>query len=386
MENLENMQKWDKLFSGGKSGFTLISILTLFLMTASMGIISPGIATFAGMYPDQSLTNIIQVATLPTLTGLITNFLIGFIVRGLKYKGTLFLGLALFAITGVAPYFFQNSWDTILIWRAINGLGYGIICPLTTTMAAVYYTGYAKATVLGLGNSFANVGGIIFGLAGGFLAAGFVHDIWWLHLIFVIPIILWLFIKEPKVAKIVKDIKDINVPKKKIHVPLITWIYIILFAVYVLFMFTYQLYMSSILAASGMGGPVETGIASTIWAVAGIIVGFIIDKILKLFKSRVLAIGSLFILTLMLALALTNNLPLVYVTTFIAGTGIAIFSTACFQGMTSTCPEPALPTVMGVQTAVISLVIYACPFFMSFVAGIFGQAENVRFIDLLPEN
>ncbi len=119
-----------------------------------------------------------------------------------KYKTLIIIGIILYLIGGFAPAF-ANNFSTILIERAIFGIGWGLIAPLGNALAISFYEGNKRASILGLGAVIMNLGSIVMQFAGGALAvigwkySFYSHALGIVSLIFVI-----IFLTEPpKVAE-----------------------------------------------------------------------------------------------------------------------------------------------------------------------------------------
>lgn len=373
------MAKSSKLFGYPNSVRIFCGVTTLFLINGALSLMNPAIASMSAAYPDIPLSTIMLLATIPSVTGMITSLLIGPIVKVLKYKGSIFCGLILFVLTGIAPFFFQDNFTVILVFRAINGLARGIIAPLTMTVAAIYYEGYANAKVLGLGNTIANISGLIFASVGGIIATGSVHNIWFLNIVLIVPVFFWLTLKEPVVEDYLNAQQIDDTPKVKARIPGITWVYVLISALTLLFMYPFQLYTSSIIAESGMGDAATSGLVLTFWSVGGIAAGFVIDYLMKLFKGRTLGVFSAGMLFMMCIFAFSNSVPMFIVGVTVGGFSYAILCNACFAGMGNTAPDSVRGTVMGITSAINSVIIFICTYVMNFIAGIFGKLGDLRF-------
>ena len=185
------------------SKLNIAAVMAIFFIVMGIGTITPAIANIAAAYPDIAFTTIILANTLPSLF-IIPSSLIAGAVAGskIKYKTLALTGLALFIIGGMAPAFFNESFNTVLIFRAIFGIGLGIISPLANALIMGFYEGQKRATMLGAGSFVMNLGGIVLQFLGG----AFAGISWELCFIAHFPAIISFFIvllylKEPQVVK-----------------------------------------------------------------------------------------------------------------------------------------------------------------------------------------
>ena len=80
------------------------------------------------------------------------------------------MALILFLAGGVAPAFL-NNFTTLLLSRAVFGIGIGLLSPLGNALVLGLFEGQERANMLGLGGVVMNLGGIAFQMLVGFLAA-----------------------------------------------------------------------------------------------------------------------------------------------------------------------------------------------------------------------
>ena len=116
------------------------------------------------------------------------------------------IGLALYIIGGCAAGLFSNIW-LILIFRAVVGIGVGILMPLSTGLISFYFTKDKQDALMGMSSAMNMMGGVVATLIAGALAqlswrAAFL--VYLMGLISVILALLWMpneRIFDPKEAK-----------------------------------------------------------------------------------------------------------------------------------------------------------------------------------------
>jgi MFS family permease len=109
------------------------------------------------------------VLTMPALCIAIAAPFAGLIIDRFGRKPLLGLTVLLYGLAGSSG-FVLNSIGVILLGRALLGFSVAGIMTTATTLIADYYTGATRAQFLGLQAAFMGLGGVIFLLAGGFLA------------------------------------------------------------------------------------------------------------------------------------------------------------------------------------------------------------------------
>ena len=105
--------------------------------------------------------------TLPTI---ILSPIIGSLAD--RYGRKIFLagGMLLYGISGVLPVFLNFSFNSLLVNRAIQGIGFAAAMPLTVAVLGDLYDGSKEVAAQGIRAFFMGAGGFLFPLLGGTLA------------------------------------------------------------------------------------------------------------------------------------------------------------------------------------------------------------------------
>ena len=114
------------------------------------------------------------------------------------YRPLLILGTLLFTAAGAAP-FWISDFKTILISRALFGIGLGVLMPLGNAVILNLFDGQERANMLGMSGLVMNLGGIVLQLLGGVLCAIKWNYAFLAHLLGAIPLIMvMLMLPEPE--------------------------------------------------------------------------------------------------------------------------------------------------------------------------------------------
>lgn len=157
----------------------VISLITIMLssMVILMGaaVVAPSLVPIAqhfGLDMNDSFYMSL-VVSLPSLSCAITGFAMGYLADRLGKVKVFFGSLAIFAAMGVAG-FFASSYEILLIFRFLLGIGITGISLTTTALIGEYYTGMNRAKVIGYQSAAIGIGTLILETLGGGLA-----DIGW---------------------------------------------------------------------------------------------------------------------------------------------------------------------------------------------------------------
>jgi len=110
---------------------------------------------------------IMSLFTLPTI---ILSPIIGSLAD--RYGRKIFLagGMLLYGISGTLPVFLNFSFNSLLVNRAIQGIGFAAAMPLTVAVLGDLYDGSKEVAAQGIRAFFMGAGGFLFPLLGGTLA------------------------------------------------------------------------------------------------------------------------------------------------------------------------------------------------------------------------
>ncbi|MBQ3924206.1 MAG: MFS transporter [Firmicutes bacterium] len=183
------------------------AILSLSLLTVMAGAaVAPALGLIAEHFRDVDQTLVQMIISIPALFIFITNLFFRPLCKRFRARTLMLIGLALYIIGGCAAGLFSNIW-LILIFRAVVGIGVGILMPLSTGLISFYFTKDKQDALMGMSSAMNMMGGVVATLIAGALAqlswrAAFL--VYLMGLISVILALLWMpneRIFDPKEAK-----------------------------------------------------------------------------------------------------------------------------------------------------------------------------------------
>lgn len=148
---------------------------TAFLLLSSMLIlmggaaVAPALPLISESFPDASEAVVSLIITLPSLAIAFSGFFIGILSDRKGRIPVLSASLLIFSFAGVSG-FFLNSLSAILAGRIILGIGIAGITVTTSNLITDYYTGIARAKILGYQAASMGIGVLILETSGGILA------------------------------------------------------------------------------------------------------------------------------------------------------------------------------------------------------------------------
>jgi MFS family permease len=178
-----------------------IGIMSIFSLGMALGTIQPAMGKIFTYYGDQGIpmTTVMYLVSLPQLITIVGGLIAGALAgKVLPFKVTGIIGILLFTLGGIAPYFIPG-FPALMITRCVFGIGLGFLMILGNPLVAAYYNGDRKAKILSIGSFVSFGGALVMQLFGGVLADIDLKYVFLTHLLAVIPLILFVFLfKEPK--------------------------------------------------------------------------------------------------------------------------------------------------------------------------------------------
>lgn len=187
---------------------SLILFLCSFFMAMGVHLVTPVIPEIMSFFEvnEVRVGLIMSLFTFPTI---ILSPIIGSLAD--RYGRKIFLvgGMILFGVSGSLPVFFNFSFNYFLIVRAIQGIGFAAIAPLTITILGDLYDGSKEVAAQGIRAFFIGAGGLLFPILGGTLAVlGWNYP--FLSFLSAIPFAFFIWRYLPESSKPANKKKSIN--------------------------------------------------------------------------------------------------------------------------------------------------------------------------------
>lgn len=148
-----------------------IAILSLSLLTVMAGAaVAPALHVILEYFHDTDQALVQMIISVPALFIALTSFVVPSLCGKFKSKELVLLGLGLYVIGGCIAGAFSNIW-VVLLFRALVGVGVGIIMPLSTGLLAFYFSPEEQDSLMGYSSAMNQMGGVIATLISGFLAS-----------------------------------------------------------------------------------------------------------------------------------------------------------------------------------------------------------------------
>jgi MFS family permease len=354
---------------------TLLKFVVLSVSILVMGAtaLSPALANISEAFKDASAQTIMLLVSLPSITMVLASLVFGKLTDYLSRRGIFFLGIVLFLVGGLTPYF-MNDLNMILVMRGVFGLSIGVIFPLSVLLITDFFEGNERETVMGLQSIFMNIGGIVFPLLGGLLCATGWHNTF---LAYAIGIVLFLFVYAylPEPAK-VKQVVEQGGLSEKVPVPGKVYFLEFVYLIYCLLYFVFFINIANQIVGENLGNAASAGLAVTVFTLGGLLTGLVFGKIAQMLKDLVIPVGWLVTGIGMAILSGVHDFNLILVGCFIGGIGFTITCPAFFVALSVASPPSRVAFSIALASVVGGIGQFAAPFVFDTISGLFGQGSG----------
>ena len=270
-----------------------VTILSLSVVTVMAGAaVGPALGVIAEYFNGVSPLLIKLIITLPSLFIILTSFLFSAIANRASSKAIAIIGLLLYVAGGCGAGLADNVY-VILGFRAVLGIGVGLIMPLSTGLLGYFFERSEQSKLMGYSVAMNNLGGIIASILAGYLVSlnwRYTFAIYLLGLIVILLVVLYL----PKM--------ELNRKKTGLDGETIRTIapYALAMFVTMVAFYTMPSSFAIIAAAENLAPTAYVGLLMSAQNVTALIAGFLLswillkmEKVAKYFASAMMALGFL---------------------------------------------------------------------------------------------
>lgn len=233
------------------------TILSLSLLTVMAGAaIAPALNVIKEYFCDVEQTLVQMIISIPALFIALTSFAFPKLSQKFKAKELVLTGLLLYVVGGCAAGLFDNIY-VVLSFRALVGVGVGIIMPLSTGLFSFYYAPEEQDKLMGYSSAMNQMGGVVATLISGVLANISWRASFLVYMMGLISIILCLiFLPNDKISGKSGEKKSTGIFSEY---------YVFIIGIFLL-MFTFFIYPSVFAIETAKEGIIPQGLIAVIMA------------------------------------------------------------------------------------------------------------------------
>ena len=355
---------------------TKIKIGIYAMAVLMMGIVgvSGSLTVIGAQFPSASQSLIQSIISIPCLAVLPTTILSGKLMDIMPKKSLGMIGMLIFLIGGVAP-FVLTSLPIILVFRALFGIGVGIVQAVASALVAENFFGPEREAVQGTMTSAQMLGCAVMVFAGGWLgdlawnASFLVHGIAIASLI-----IAFICLPLVRISK-GEDDAERSVAKGKTRLNKSSWSWAGITFLLFIGVQVYTVYISYVLSEKLIGGAAESGATVAVACIGGFIMGILYGKLAGKAGNLTFATG-LFVMALSyLILAFAGSMFVIYIGGFVYGIAMAICMPAAFVNTANSVDADSSAMALSITMCAQNLGQFVCPYIMNFITGMTGSAH-----------
>lgn len=257
-----------------------ISLLSL-AVTTTFGtmLAAPAVKPLVVAFPGTNALFVQWIVTISSLFILPTLFMAGNLGRRFSRKNILITGLLMYIIGGVGPAF-MNSFEMILVFRAILGLGIGLISPTFNALIAENFQGQERSRMNGIQTSINGIGGAIFLSFGGIIASFGWREVFltYLYAGLLLILVIAFLPKFPPMQVEQMEKGSVKLPKFFLAVAVAAGLHAMLFTLI-------PTNLSLFLSNNGIGSVASVGYLTAFALVGVFIGGLVVTRLSALFRK-----------------------------------------------------------------------------------------------------
>ena len=354
------------------------------LMMGIVGV-SGSLTVIGAHFASASQSMIQSIISIPCLAVLPVTIISGKLMERMPKKTLGMIGMLIFLIGGVAPAAIA-SLPVILLFRALFGIGVGIVQAVASALVAENFYGPERESVQGTMTSAQMLGCAVMVFAGGWLgdlawnASFLVHGIAILSLIVAFVCLPLVRTSQKAPQESAEESKGFaegsgEGGQQKTRLNKSSWSWAGITFLLFIGVQVYTVYISYVLNEKSLGGSAESGATVAVACVGGFIMGILYGKLAGRAGHLTFAIG-LFIMALSyLILALAGSMFMIYLGGFVYGIAMAVCMPAAFVNTANSVDAFSSAMALSITMCAQNLGQFVCPYIMNLTTGITGSVH-----------
>ena len=326
--------------------YAILSISMITVMASAA--VSPALANIARAFPDAPPNMVKTILTLPSLFIIPFSLLSGNLANRFGNKKTLLFGLIIYIVGGIGPAFVETI-PAILIYRAVLGVGCGLIMPISQVLIAENFEGDLKSKITGYSGAASYLMGVIASL---FVAP--LSSINWQYSFYIYLIAIIVFVLN-YLALPDREFRETSIASDKIRIPSRVW-WVITGLLFVNIAFyavpaNIALFMHEI----GIENPRMAGYVISVFMISGFCAGILMSLFKRVVKSYLVLLGVAIMAVGYICLSITTKIIVINCGVALVGFSFGLLFPAFMNLVNSKCSG---------RSCVIALSFASCFHFM----------------------
>ncbi|VDG20233.1 MFS transporter [Lactiplantibacillus mudanjiangensis] len=355
---------------------TRIGVLAVSSMGMAALAITPSYAAIAKTFA-LSNTSVQMLTSLPNLFMMIAGLIIGKLTASkINLKTLTISAIILVVIGGFMPLAFHTSFMFLLFCSCLVGLGQGACTNLSQVLISQMLPEKERQSTMGLTTTFTNIGGIIFIMGGGQLAATntWVNNYWiYIFTLLILVVTLALVPWHPEKVNPDDDNQGGKIQLNKYVFYCAFWGFCVMLLNNVL-----NNNISLFVVEEKLGATSQAALTSTISLIGGMLCGLIVGIIGKKFKYTSISISFILYGLSYLLVGFGHSLLLAFVGSFFVGAAMSIAMGQFPYLISIAVGKNSVSMALGVYVAIYSIGGVVSPFIINpLTSAVQGMGLNV---------
>lgn len=347
-----------------------ISIASISLIQGLQIAMSPMIGAIGAHYSNIDVSLVQMLITIPAFVCVISSIVSGWLVLKVSKKNLLLFSCAIAGVAGLIPLLAEDFY-LLFIMRAIYGIPLGICTALNTAVVSEFFEGDERVSAMGFQAASVGAGMMILSAITGWLGKAYFANSYFVNIAAFISF-LAILICLPDTGKAVETENEKVALNSKV-IPVYVFAFLEMF-----FLITFSTNIAMHIGGSLAGDSAVSGMLTSVFAGAQIIVGLILGAITKLTKKLVLptAMFSFAIGAALLVLFPENYLMLIVAALF-CGFSQGIYMPSGFVEVSNAVPPVAVALASAGFTAAANFGQTVSPYITNTLSkALFGSAST----------
>ncbi|MBQ9030896.1 MAG: MFS transporter [Parasporobacterium sp.] len=305
------------------------AILTMSLVQLGTNAVAPILADISAAFPGNSDTTIQFLMTFPILFTMILELASALLSERLPKKTLSVTGLVIVGAGGILAFCFHQSLTILFVWAAVIGIGLGLVAPIAPALINETFEGQEKQTMLSWQNSASTIGSMIMTFACGFLAAAGWNFGYLVYLICIPGILCTLFGLRSGAKQRNSRADTGNPAAAKPKFRLVIWREMVIACLFLMLYSAIPANIAMLVSQKGIGEASLSGILTTLFSLAGMLVGLVFGLISRVLRRFTNTAGAVLLAAGTLLMGSASSLAPMLIGCMLAGTSMSLIMPVC---------------------------------------------------------
>ncbi len=352
----------------------IVGVLAASATLASFNCLMPLLAEIQASFPEQSVSRVQMVYTLISLVAVPVMLLSGSATRVLSKKTLISIGLIALLIGGVLPVFVHGAFWVLYLSSLLIGAGTGAMNVISSALISDHFHGIDKGRVMGLQSIALSLAAALLSMLSGEIAKVSHWSRSYLLFLIAAPILVVFLCFMPADER-----TPVQPPARQVYNRSLLVMVALTFFWNLLYT-SFQTNVAMFIAETGYGDTAFSGLVSAVFMLVGIPCGLFIGAMIKLMRSRILAVSVLVAGAGMLCTAFSAGPALVLIGSLLVGAAFGTYGPAAITAAATMVPTESAAAGIAIANSFGQLGRFLSPHALNALSGVFGGGFRMVFL------